>query len=236
MNSTTPLSEITKDEAADNIELFAREGRLVQSTFQDTDDDGRRLACLLGSIDPSIESSQDCPAHIMPEWLPELIIFLFDGVRQERIFESGAKFGDALRRGNTDDGVLRRFLVTAVEHAVEYAKLQDGLPDYWPATENACAKVCECLRSGAPQETLEKAADMAEHAVAAAREDRCKRSLEQMHDAACVALAAAEAALEAALLRPASVAAWAVMSARREDEEEYARLFDALIAEMLRTS
>ena len=57
--------EIDLNTACDRIELFAREGRLTGGEWHD-ERDGRELACIYGSIDPSISSIDDCPASLGP--------------------------------------------------------------------------------------------------------------------------------------------------------------------------
>jgi hypothetical protein len=165
------MLEITRDLACGRIELFANEGRLVQSSWH-IEQDGRQLACLLGSIDPSIDSPEACPSSVMPSWLAYLLPTLFDGVSADRSVDYGIRFAKALRSGNTDESVMRKFLVACVENAIKSAKPVSDGQSYWPAVESACADVIKLLntKNKPTKKAARAAADAADAARAAAYE------------------------------------------------------------------
>jgi hypothetical protein len=109
---------ITREDAALRMLDFANEGRLIQRHWHEAREDGRELACLLGAIHPDVTGPSDCPASVMPNWMAELLLTLFDGVSMDKATNYGRRFSEALRVGNTDDSVLRKFLIATVEFAV----------------------------------------------------------------------------------------------------------------------
>jgi hypothetical protein len=109
---------ITREDAALRMMEFANEGRLIQNHWHEAREDGRELACLLGAIHPDVTGPSDCPASVMPNWMAELLLTLFDGVSMDKATNYGRRFSEALRVGNTDDSVLRKFLIATVEFAV----------------------------------------------------------------------------------------------------------------------
>jgi hypothetical protein len=223
------MIEITRDQAVDNILLFAREGRLVRHQWSGQDKKGRHIACLLGSIHEDIDEPAKCPANVMPLWMAELLPALFDGVVAERAVPLGIQFAEALRVGNTDNSVMQRWLIRVVEGAVaDAAPKINPAPDYWHQVKAACDQVIAALRTGDKDEAAAKAAG-----AAAAK-------------AAKSAEAAAAKSAEAAAAKAAKVAAWATAKAAWAAAEAaaaagaaagaaaYDRLFVALIGEMLR--
>lgn len=62
------------------------------------EEDGRRIACALGILDPSISSASQCPTSVMPAWLSRMVPWLFDGQTKEDAFAWGKKFYEQLSR------------------------------------------------------------------------------------------------------------------------------------------
>ena len=54
------------------FDTLVAEGRIIRGDWQRKDEQGRETACLLGALAPDIQSSSDCPAGLMPDWLAEL--------------------------------------------------------------------------------------------------------------------------------------------------------------------
>jgi hypothetical protein len=77
---------------------FLTTNRLIQSHWHSRDDDGRQLACGLGSLDPSINSPSDCPSSVMPRWLAEMVPWFFDNQEFENAKTWGLAFYAELKR------------------------------------------------------------------------------------------------------------------------------------------
>ena len=239
------MLDITRDLACDRIELFATEGRLTQGSWH-TEKDGRQLACLLGAIDPSVDSSEACPSSVMPSWLAHLLPALFDGVSEDNAISYGMRFAKALRNGNTDESVMRKFLIVCVESAVNYARPVSEGKSYWDAVEKSCGDVVKLLSS--KKKTSKAAADAADAAadaayaadvaadVAARAEARAAADAARAARAAARAARAAYAAADAADAAARSAADAADATADAAYAEAYAaadeNLFDALLAAM----
>ena len=72
---------------------------LVQGQWQTKADDGRQLACALGVIG-NIHSAGECPAQIMPRWLAQMTVWLFDGQKADDAFAWGERFYAEIARLN----------------------------------------------------------------------------------------------------------------------------------------
>src|SRR5262249_39790713 len=107
---------ITNTEASANILAACEAHTLVQKHWHTRADDGRELACLLGSIGPGVNSASDCNAELMPLWLAEITVSLFDGISENAIYPMAQRFGVLVGRWHVLtpehwDRVLHRFLV-----------------------------------------------------------------------------------------------------------------------------
>src|SRR5215469_8482524 len=89
---------ITHAEASRNILAFASEGRLVQNEWHGRTEDGRETACLLGAIHPSVTSSRECNAALMPRWLAEITLALFDCISGAAIVPLATRYGELIGR------------------------------------------------------------------------------------------------------------------------------------------
>lgn len=174
--------QITHDEAAARIRAFATEGRLLQGTWHKMN--GVERACLLGAIHGDINSEDDCPASLMPQWMARLTVRLFDGIREERAQEYGLRYAEAMKAWATFTpeqwkAALANILVYCVDSAVESARPAGEGKAYWPKVAKACATVTRLLREGAPEKEL-GAAHAAAHAANAA--DRRNLACERIFD------------------------------------------------------
>jgi hypothetical protein len=234
---------LTRDMACDRMEEFASEGRLIQSAWHSVEADGRHLACLLGAIDDGIYAPSDCPASVMPLWLANLLPTLFDGVTEVRALEYGTRFAKALRIGNTDDHVMRRFLIVCVESAVACAKPKTAeAPPYWPAVAKVCSNVVTLLSSGGKGPAWAEAAEAATEAETAAWAEATALASVDVEVEAWTAAAraaaraaawAARASVAASALAAASAAGASARAARAARGKQHELLFDALLNAMV---
>ena len=106
----------TAHEAFERYTAFYEEGRLVQSDWRTTDDDDRVLACALGVLGQDVESSNDCPAAVMPRWLAQIVVHLFDRQLFDDACDWGLRFYKALDRldGNVPFSVVHDWHATVV--------------------------------------------------------------------------------------------------------------------------
>lgn len=147
------MLNITHAEASANILRHANEGRLTQSRWHGTASDGREIACLLGSIHPTVTTAAECNGALMPMWLAELTPTLFDGILASEITQIARRYGGLVARWHAItppswDRVLTRFLVRMIDDVVDAARpVAEGKP-YWPAVEAACAQCRAALESG----------------------------------------------------------------------------------------
>ena len=95
------MLNITAQQAFESYEDALHNGWLRQATWN-SEDDGRRVACALGVLDPSVSSASDCPASVMPKWLARMVTWLFDGQSKDDAFAWGEKFYAQLARLNGD--------------------------------------------------------------------------------------------------------------------------------------
>lgn len=137
------MMKITNAEFGSNIVAAAKAGTLVQGRWHDTRHDGVKVACLLGSGHESIRCAKDCNANLMPLWMAELTVALFDGIAAADVATIGERYGslvqrwDVLTHGAWDD-ILTNFLVRTIEDALDSARSVATGKDYWPAVEAAC--------------------------------------------------------------------------------------------------
>jgi hypothetical protein len=79
-------------EAYDRYEAARARGALIQGGWHSTADDGRQLACALGVIGDRVDSPRECPAQIMPPWLAQMVVWMFDGQRFDDAVTWGSRF------------------------------------------------------------------------------------------------------------------------------------------------
>ena len=189
------------NEFASNAILRAVETKsLVQSSWHSRAEDGRQVACLLGSISPDVRSVKDCNASLMPLWLAELTPTLFDGIPADHVYPVAERYGRAVGQWNklTDiqwNSILVKFLVRTIDDALSAARPQCVDKPYWQAVEDACASSKAAIVSGDdPEKKAEAAARAAEAAARAAARAAWAA-------ARTAAEAAAEAAARAAYLK-----------------------------------
>jgi hypothetical protein len=196
--------------AADNIISYLRDGRLVQNAWT-REDQGHHVACLLGAAG-NYHSTQDCPATLMPRWLAECTVTLYDGLPQEDANgDLVRRYADMMRRWHVLtpdrwDNVHRAFLVRCIDQAVESVPAFAKTQSYWPAVSAACEQSKTAItskREGAAESaalSAESAALSAESAASAAlsAESAAWSAAESAKSAASAAKSAASAAWRAA--------------------------------------
>ena len=138
--------------ASANILRHVETGTLIQGGWHRRRG-GVELACLLGSIDPSVKTTQDCNAELMPLWLAETSLVLFDGLPRGSIGPVARRYGTLIAQWHVLvpirwDAILMRFLIRAIDDAVDAARPTNERKDYWPAVEAACVQTKEAITSG----------------------------------------------------------------------------------------
>ena len=206
------MKSFTNEYASKNILAAVSEGRLIQHSWHrgGDGDDGKELACLLGSIDPKVNKPSDCNAKLMPMWLAELTPTLFDGISQDQIYPIASRYGELVGRWHVIssdrwDAILTTFLIKTIDDAVDAARPSSVGQPYWPAVEKSCQQCNDALQTGNDKEAL--AAAWAARAAAGAAAEAAAGA------AAWAAAWAAEAAAEAAAGAAAWAAAWAAEAA-----------------------
>jgi hypothetical protein len=203
----------THEHASKNIIRFATEGRLIQQAWHQ-DRDGREMACLLGSIDPSVQGAADCNGDLMPMWLATITPTLFDGIPREHVTEIGLRYGNLVGRWHVLkpenwEAVLIRFLCRTVDDAVESARPVAEKLSVWPRVVDAARLTVEALKLPAEDpQRQEKGAAAYAAADAAARAAARAAAFAATYAAAFAATyAAARAAADAAARAAADAAA-----------------------------
>jgi hypothetical protein len=195
------MTDITNIEASQRVLAHLHEGRLVQGTFH-IERDGRELACLLGAIAPGINDTSKCPAGVMPAWMAQLTIPMFDWQTEADALAWAARFGAQMSKWHVLDFVAwdrvrDAFCATCVADA----------------RRSAAAAVAAAVADRADR--AERAAHAAAHAaraeLAAARAAAADAAAAAARAAARAAAAdaAADAARAAAAYADARASCWA---------------------------
>lgn len=204
------MTELNITHAAASAAILAAcdERRLTQAKWHGHGNDGREIACLLGSIHPSVTSPAECNGALMPMWLAELTPTLFDGIPAEQIYPIARRYGELVGRWHVLspaqwDGLLTQFLIRTIDEAVDAARpASEGKP-YWPAVAAACEQTKTALLTGdglrAAARARAAAREAAEAAEAVARAAARAAAREAAAAAAAVAWAAAREAARAAV-------------------------------------
>jgi len=205
-------------EASKNIITFATEGRLVQSAWH-TKHEGREMACLLGSIHPSVTRPSDCNGDLMPMWLAELTPTMFDGLPSSSVQAIGMRYGSLVSRWHVlkDENwnkVLNTFLIKLVDTALESARsVAKDLP-VWAQVETSSKQVIAALKSGNKEELA--ASEAASEAASWAASEAARAASWTASWAASEAASwAARAASWAASWAASEAASWAASEAAR---------------------
>ena len=161
------MLKITHEAASPAILAACDNGTLVQGRWHGRED-GREIACLLGSIHPKVKTAADCNGDLMPLWLAELTPTLFDSIPADQTHTIARRYGELVSRWHALslaqwDAILTRVLVRCIDDAVGAARPVSVGKSYWPAVEAACEQVKAALLSG----DKEAAADAAYAAYAA---------------------------------------------------------------------
>ena len=166
------MVEITHADASANILRFCAEKRLTQGQWHEKGKDGRDIACLLGSIDPSVKMPEDCNGDLMPLWLARITVVLFDHLSVDNIYPIALRYGELVARWHiltdTDwNSIMIPFLIRCIDDAVEVARpLSVGKP-YWDAIETVCEQSKVAIKSGDKTAAYAAACAVADAAYAA---------------------------------------------------------------------
>ena len=147
------MVEITHADASANILRFCAEKRLTQGQWHEKGKDGRDIACLLGSIDPSVEMPEDCNGDLMPLWLARITVVLFDHLSVDNIYPIALRYGELVARWHiltdTDwNSIMIPFLIRCIDEAVEAARPVSVGKPYWDAIETVCEQSKVAIKSG----------------------------------------------------------------------------------------
>lgn len=145
--------QITHAEAATRIKTFAHEGRLVVGQWHNIDKQGREVACLLGAIHLGINSVDACPADLMPRWMAELTVVLFDKAGRVANAEISKRYAAALRvwggLSKADwAAIKKRHLIRCIETALARAAPVASGHTVWPQVDAACRQMVAALGAG----------------------------------------------------------------------------------------
>ena len=245
------MSSSLHKQASLNILAYHKEGRLIPGKWS-KEESGRHLGCLLHAA-AGVKSVETCPADLMPRWMAEVTIRLYDRVATADRPGIELRYADLIGRWESFtpsnwDHVLRRWLVRVIDQSVDAVPASAKSENYWPAIAKACADVQAALKSG-DEEALKKAGKAAAR-WAAARWAAARWAAEAAEAAEAAARwAAAEAAAEAAeaarwaaeAAEAAEAARWAAEAARwgaarwaaaRWAAEANSKMFNALLDEI----
>lgn len=96
------ISEVTHEQAADRIEKYFREGRLLRHEWMSGErtGNGYERACLLVAAVPEVGygNYSACPASLMPAWMVHLTPWLDDAPSEEAWPEIVSEYAWCLRR------------------------------------------------------------------------------------------------------------------------------------------
>ena len=97
---------------------------------------------LLEAIHLDIKGSRDCPTSLMPQWLADCTMELFDGVAKKDIYPIAVRYGKLLAAdmmAKADDTLRDRWLVFVIKEALASAR-QIAITNkpYWRLTEASC--------------------------------------------------------------------------------------------------
>jgi len=167
---------ITHDIASRNILTFLEEGRLVQKTWDD-DREGRHVACLLGASG-GFKSTDECPASLMPRWLADCTVTLFDGLAPADVGPVAKRYGVLVGKWSVIspagwDDTLGRGMVRLIDQAIDAVPASAKTQSYWPAIAEASEQCKAAIISkdksagaGAGADYAARAIDYAARAIA----------------------------------------------------------------------
>lgn len=161
---------LTSQEASARLLSFLHEGRLIQGAWHETNGGGRELVCMIGALDPSIDSAMQCPSSVMPQWLAHCTVGLFDHQTKTDAMAWAERYGRLMARWGvlTPDAWARaeiRFKTECVRFAISAAEPVCKNTSCWPQVASAAQQVCDALEG---RGDLAAAADAAAIAAAAA--------------------------------------------------------------------
>ncbi|MEI9966014.1 MAG: hypothetical protein WDM92_16615 [Caulobacteraceae bacterium] len=206
------LDHMTNELAAANIAAYAREGRLEQHTWHG-EAEGRKVACLLGAIHPDIDSTDACPANLMPEWMARLTVRLFDGVATASITAIGEAYAARLHRWSALDAeawerVRKGFITETLADVVTRARAKAGEnpPEPWGKAVAIINRLAELLLDPSTPLSAFRALRDEAYGVRRAAWDAWHAARQRRAEEEAVAAEAAAAVAEAAVAAEAAAA------------------------------
>jgi hypothetical protein len=117
---------------------YLRDGRLLRSAWTDTDDQGREMACLLAAIVPECgtqQTSEACPAGLMPQWMASLTVFIDDRGTDEAWPRTVERYVSLLRRSY----VLSESAWTRLDYRCRRVAVLEARPAVMPKPDSLAA-------------------------------------------------------------------------------------------------
>ncbi len=222
--------------ASRNIFAFLEEGRLIQKSWH-TKRDGKEMACLLGAAG-GYSATKECPAELMPAWLAECTVTLFDGLGGADFIPVSRRYADLIGRWSVLspdawNAVLSRWLVRVIDQAIDAVPVSAKTQDCWPAIEKSAADCRNAIESG--NKDAARAAARAARAAAYAGAYAARAAAYAYASAYAAADAAADATAYAAYAyASAYAAADAAARAACAARAAYKSLFSGLLDEIER--
>lgn len=188
------MNNITNVNASANILAACARGALIQQAWHGSDE----TACLLGSMHPSINSTGDCN-RLMPWWLPEASLTMFDGIATKHVLSVARWYGELVGRWHvlTErqwDLIMTRLLTYCIDLAVSAAR---SSWKYQHVIENACSQCRAAVVSGNDSD-LAAARSVASEAVDIAWFAGAKEACSAARTAWSAARSAVRAAIDSA--------------------------------------
>lgn len=120
------MTEYSK--AVNRLDKYVAEGRLIRNAWTGTDSRGRKTACLLAALSPKVgaeQSTEACPAEIMPQWFARLTPYIDDGGTETHWPEVVRRYASLARRWHVLDAEAWRRLdyrvrILCVTEAMRY--------------------------------------------------------------------------------------------------------------------
>ena len=131
------------------------EGRMIQGAWH-KEQQGKHYVCLAAAWgEPgTIKSVKDCPAHLFPRWVFELMPTLDDGVAASEVrwlFHGFANRAERMASFTPEqwDTVRTAFLIGVIDVAVDAARTvqPSPAPAYWQQVVDACEQVKSALKA-----------------------------------------------------------------------------------------
>lgn len=164
------------------------DGTLIRNAWSGVDDMGRETACLYAALVPGATDTDDCPAHLMPQWVADLTPWIDDAGSEERWLGFVRRYAlaqqkwSALSEERWSD-ISRRFRAECTTRAL--AAAEEVVPAdaaYWPAVVAVSRAVSDALLAGSEPTVAEAATAAAAEAAWAATAAEAEAGADRLID------------------------------------------------------